>query len=497
MHWAALTITITYAVSLGFIFLYSLAHLHLAFTYLRHRRRQRAFEARLTKPLADDQWPLVTVQLPIYNEQYVVERLIDTMAALDYPNGKLEIQLLDDSTDETVGIIDRKVASLPAGGHTVNVIRRVDRVGYKAGALKEGLTLASGEFLAIFDADFLPEKDFLRKTVPALVRDPKVGVVQTRWQHLNRGYSLLTHLQAFGLDAHFTIEQVGRLNAGAFINFNGTAGVWRKETILDAGNWQADTLTEDLDLSYRAQLRHWKFAYLEQTGAPAELPATMNALKSQQFRWTKGAAENARKNLGRVLRGKVSGAAKFHALFHLLNSALFPCILASALVAVPALFFFRGDQVVTWEQWLVVVLKTSFLGLGISYGIAYFSDRRFTLINLLKYLYTYPLFLVFSMGLSLHNAMAVLEGYAGKKTPFIRTPKFNLVNTKGAWNDKRYRALRANPMTILEGLLALYFAGGLFWAFHNADYLNVPYLLMLTLGFGAVAVYSLRHAYCS
>jgi len=245
---------------------------------------------------ADYVWPMVTVQLPLYNEQYVVERLIDTIAAFDYPKDRFEIHILDDSNDETLDIVKRKVEEYKAKGFQIEQILRPIRQGFKAGALKDGTIFAKGEFLAIFDADFMPRADFLKKTVP-FFQDPKVGVVQTRWEHINQNYSLITKLQALQLNVHFTVEQVGRMQGDYFLQFNGTAGVWRKSTIDDAGGWEADTLTEDLDLSIRAQMKGWKIKFLEEIGSPAELPAEMNALKSQQFRWMKGGAETARKML--------------------------------------------------------------------------------------------------------------------------------------------------------------------------------------------------------
>jgi len=277
-----------YFISLLILFAFG-AH---GFVMVYHYMKQRGME-RIQPPLI--QTPRVTVQLPLFNELYVANRLIDAVCALEYPKDKLEVQVLDDSTDETVELVAAAVTQYRALGYDIKHIHRTNRTGYKAGALKHGLETASGEFVAIFDADFVPNKDFLIMTIPHFFTDPKIGVVQTRWEHLNREYSMLTRTQAFALDGHFVIEQDVRNKAGYFIQFNGTGGVWRKTTIIDAGNWQSDTLTEDLDLSYRAQLRGWKFKYLCDVTSPAELPAEVNALKSQQFRWTKGAIETARK----------------------------------------------------------------------------------------------------------------------------------------------------------------------------------------------------------
>ncbi|MEJ2163498.1 MAG: glycosyltransferase family 2 protein, partial [Robiginitalea sp.] len=281
-----------YSVALLLIFFYSLSQLNLLLNYLGNRRKQQ--EAPKFNLMDPREIPYVTIQLPIYNEKYVVERLLDNIACLEYPMSKLKIQVLDDSTDDSVEQTAAKIEELRKSGLDIKHIRRENREGFKAGALKEGLTIAKGDFIAIFDADFLPDSDWLKKTVPYF-KDEEIGVVQTRWGHINRDYSTLTRIQAFALDAHFTLEQVGRNAKGHFINFNGTAGIWRKDCILDAGNWEGDTLTEDLDLSYRAQLKNWKFKYLEDVETPAELPVVISAARSQQFRWNKGGAENFRK----------------------------------------------------------------------------------------------------------------------------------------------------------------------------------------------------------
>ena len=282
-----------YIMALAWITGYCLLQLHLLYQYQKGHQRNEEFSIADIK---EQDLPLVTIQLPIYNELYVIERLIDRVCEFHYPKEKMEIHILDDSTDETVEVVQKKVAYYQSKGFQIQQIRRVDRTGYKAGALKEATEQAKGEFIAIFDADFLPRKDFLLNTIPHF-QNPKVGVVQTRWEHINQNYSLLTKLQAMQLNVHFTVEQQGRKSGNYMLQFNGTAGVWRKSTIKDAGGWEADTLTEDLDLSYRAQLKGWEITFLEKFGSPAELPAEMNGLKSQQFRWMKGGAETARKML--------------------------------------------------------------------------------------------------------------------------------------------------------------------------------------------------------
>ncbi|HPE82125.1 MAG TPA: glycosyltransferase family 2 protein, partial [Aequorivita sp.] len=299
-----------YSIALLLIFMYALAQLNLLFNYLTARKGHK------NSPTFDFskevEIPKVTIQLPVYNELYVMQRLLDNIAQIDYPKDKLEIQVLDDSTDESFAQTAQHIRELQKTGLDIQHITRKNREGFKAGALKEGLKIAKGEYIAIFDADFLPKKDWLKNTVPYF-KDPEIGVVQTRWSHLNRDYSILTRVQAFALDAHFTLEQVGRNSKGHFINFNGTAGVWRKECILDAGNWEGDTLTEDLDLSYRAQLKMWKFKYLEEVETPAELPMVISAARSQQFRWNKGGAENFQKMAWRVFKSHdVSFKTKLH-----------------------------------------------------------------------------------------------------------------------------------------------------------------------------------------
>jgi len=300
-------IIVIYTISLIIIFAYSLSQLNLLFNYLRAQRKKD--DAVLFNFKDPAQIPFVTIQLPVYNELYVMERLLDNIALLDYPADKLEIQVLDDSTDESFETTRNHIKRLSDKGLDIKHVTRTDRSGFKAGALKEGLKVAKGEFIAIFDADFLPEPNWLQRTVPYF-KDRNIGVVQTRWGHINRDYSLLTKVQAFALDAHFTLEQVGRNSKGHFINFNGTAGLWRKQCIEDAGNWEGDTLTEDLDLSYRAQLKNWKFKYLEDVETPAELPVVISAARSQQFRWNKGGAENFQKMSRKVLTSKTISPKK-------------------------------------------------------------------------------------------------------------------------------------------------------------------------------------------
>jgi len=472
-----------YGITLLIICLFSLGQFNLSWHYLRAKRLKEETEPALT------QFPHITVQLPIYNERYVVERLIDAVCQLKYPKDKLEIQVLDDSNDETVGIVKRKVNFYIANGIDIKHIQRTDRTGFKAGALQYGLESAKGDFLAIFDADFIPSADFLLKTLPKF-KSEKIGMVQTKWAHLNKDFGWLTKIQAFWLDAHFTVEQKGREQAGSFINFNGTAGVWRKACNIDADGWQHDTLTEDLDLSYRAQLRGWKFVYREEIESPAELPVVIPAIKSQQYRWNKGAAETARKTLGKVLRSNIAFKHKARAVFHLLNSSVFLLLLVASILSIPMLYIkeYNPDMGLIFDLGSIFII--GFLAMGFFYWVAAKAthpDYTF------KYFITnFPLFLAFSMGMALHNSIAVVEGYLGIKTPFIRTPKFN-VKTKGdSWKGNQYLNKVLTPVTFFEGLLAIYFIYGVVSGFRLEDYGLILFHLMMALGFSYVFILSVR-----
>ncbi len=479
----SLIIVIIYSLALLLIFLFSLGQLNLTRHYLKAKKTPEVTCKELTN------FPQVTVQLPVYNELYVIERLIDAVVAFDYPKDKLEIQVLDDSTDETVKLIADKVAALKKEGIDIVHVRRSDRVGYKAGALKYGLEIAKGEFIPIFDADFIPKKDFLLKTIPYF-EDGNIGVVQTRWGHINKDYSMLTRLQAFGLDAHFSVEQIGRSHSGSFINFNGTAGVWRKTCIEDAGGWSADTLTEDLDLSYRAQLKGWKFKFLEAEESPAELPIIMPAIKSQQYRWNKGAAETAKKNLSKVLKSDIGFENKLHAIFHLFNSAIFICLLVAAVFSVPMLLIkynFPGYEMVFN---LGSIFLIGFFSIGYFYWIA---AKRMVPNGTFKYYFkTFPVFLVVSMGLSLHNAIAVIEGLWGVKTPFVRTPKFNVATKKESWKGNIYIKYNFSPLALVEGLLSIYFVFAIGLGIYLHDFGLIAFHIMLAIGYGSVFYHSVK-----
>lgn len=483
-------VLLLYGLALMLLFIYNCGQLSLIIIYIRSERKRRK-AAQSIQTLSSDELPRVTVQLPVYNELYVVERLIDAVVQLHYPKDKLDIQLLDDSTDETVGLIADKVNAYKQQGFDIEHIRRPDRKGFKAGALAYGLEFAKGEFIAIFDADFVPDPEFLRKTIPHFA-DARVAIVQTRWEHLNEEFSLMTQLQAFGLNAHFTIEQSGRNATGFLANFNGTGGVWRKAAIADAGGWQSDTLTEDLDLSYRAQLRGWKFVYREDIGSPAELPVAMNALKSQQYRWMKGAAECARKLFGKVLRTPgISFTMKLHAFFHLFSSATFILVLILGVMSVPLIYI--RSQHPEWE-WVFVIINLfqfNLLILIAFYGIPLWLLKPTTKAKLVWY---FPMYSSLMMGLSLHNTIAVIEGYVGRKTPFIRTPKFNVTTAADRWDSNKYVSRQLNWLTLMEGFLSIYFLGGLALAIYIQDFRMFFLHIMLMVGFGMVFIYSVVQA---
>jgi cellulose synthase/poly-beta-1,6-N-acetylglucosamine synthase-like glycosyltransferase len=477
-------ILIAYIASLSVLFIFGSHGFTMIYYYLKFRWMRPRTAAEITV------YPVVTVQLPIYNELYVIGRLIDAACAMVYPRDKLEIQVLDDSTDETRELVTAYVERYRKQGFDIKQIRRETRAGFKAGALREGMNTARGEFIAIFDADFVPRRDFLLKTIPHLVSDAKVGMVQTRWEHINSEYSLLTRTQAMALDGHFVIEQSVRNKVGFFINFNGTAGVWRKSTIEDAGNWQSDTLTEDLDLSYRAQLRGWKFIYLNDVTSPAELPAEINALKSQQFRWTKGAIETARKILPEVWRSSLPLKIKIHATFHLTNNLVFPFIVLAGILNVPLVFIKHGgmyNEYFTFMSVFVFAFIGSFLFYLFSQKDVYADWRR--------RLFLFPVFMAGSMGFAVNNSRAVIEGLFRKRSEFVRTPKYSIRDRKDSWSDKAYVPIRLNATVVVELILAVYCLGGVISSIYFLELAAVPFQLLFFMGFSIVSVMSIRHAW--
>ncbi|MGA3244029.1 MAG: cellulose synthase family protein [Bacteroidota bacterium] len=456
------------------------------FVMVYHYLKTRGKEAALP-PL--DHIPVVTIQLPVFNEFYVVDRLIEAVCAFEYPKDKLEIQVLDDSTDETVEVVAKTVRRFQGLGYDIKHVYRNNRKGYKAGALKHGLETARGEFVAIFDADFVPNTTFLLSTLPYFYQDEKLALVQTRWEHLNSDYSLLTRTQAMALDAHFVMEQGVRNKVGFFINFNGTGGIWRKSAIFDAGNWHSDTLTEDLDLSYRAQLRGWKFKYLNDVTSPAELPAEVNALKSQQFRWTKGAIETARKILPEVWKSNIPLRVKIHCTFHLTNNLAFPFILLAGILNVPLMFIKQqGGHDLYFAMMSVFVLAFigSFLFYMFSQKAVYLDWRRRLLL--------FPLFMAGSMGFAVNNSRAVFEGLFKKRSEFVRTPKYKIEGKKDSWLQKKYVPVKLNWVVFVEIALALYCFFGVISSLYYLEIAAVPFQLLYFLGFSFVSALSIKHA---
>lgn len=487
-HFTGKVVLVLYGLCLFLIFIYSVLQLSLAIAYIRNRKN---VANRKTPHFNPETAPMVTVQLPMFNELYVAERIIETCAAFDYPKDKLQIQVLDDSTDETKDVIAKKVAEVAARGINIQHVHRVDRTGYKAGALDAAMDQVQGEFIAIFDADFVPEPDFLKKTMPYF-QNEKIGVVQTRWGHINKDYSLLTELQAFGLNGHFAIEQGGRNAAGHFINFNGTGGVWRKKCIEDAGGWEHDTLTEDLDLSYRAQMKGWKFQYLEEVVAPAELPITMSALKSQQHRWMKGGAECFIKMWKRLLTAKdVRFSDRVHGMSHLFNSSVFIFILTVSILSLPVLHIKDSFSDLNRVLQFMAIFIVSTVFLMVYYWNAYRDKTANTFGSFFRFVGRFFQFLIVSMGLSLSNTVAVLEGYFGIKSSFVRTPKFNVAK-KGEFKGNKYDKKSLSIINIGEGVLMVVFG---FTAVNRAIYGDlgmVPFHLMLAIGYGLVFFYTIK-----
>jgi len=426
----------------------------------------------------------VTVQLPLYNEVYVAERLINAVCNLDYPKNVLEIQVLDDSTDETTEIVEKLVLQKKAEGFNIKHIKRQVRKGFKAGALKYGLEFASGEFIAIFDADFIPAPDFLKRTLAYFVSD-KIGMVQTRWEHLNEKESILTRVQAFALNGHFAVEQKVRNDAGFFINFNGTGGVWRKRTILDAGNWEDDTLTEDLDLSYRAQLKGWKFIFLPDVTTPAQLPTEILSLKNQQFRWTKGAIETAKKNLPAVWKSDLSFKIKLQSTFHLTNNFIFPFVVLVALLNLPLLFIKHQGNYNSFFNYSGI-----FILAFISTFLLYVMAQKNIYEDWKKRIFIFPLFLSGTMGLALSNTKAVLEGLLNKKSEFVRTPKF--LSGNNAAKKKYLGNSKISPLIFFEIIFASYSLIAVLSSLYLSEFAALPFNLMFFFGFFFVSILSLK-----
>ena len=473
-----------YALLMVIITVYSF-HAYLM-VYLYKKKGQ----GRVLETVRFDQWPLVTVQLPIFNEQYVVDRLITAACQLDYPRDRLEIQVLDDSTDETQDIAQRLVASHRSQGIDITYIHRSDRSGYKAGALRAGLHQSRGEYLAIFDADFVPPADFLTAMMPHFAHD-RVGLVQARWGHLNGDDSLLTRGQAIGLDAHFVIEHGARNAAGIFMNFNGTAGIWRKQAIIDAGDWQDDTLTEDMDLSYRAQLAGWQFIYVNDVVCPAEIPAEVHGFKNQQYRWAKGAIQTAKKLLPRIWRDRtIPPLLKWEATIHLTNHIVFPVMLLVALLSLPMLVI----KVSQSASRGFFIGATVFTVSAFSYPLFYMYAQKEIYPDWKRRVCFLPILMAGAIGLSVINTKAVLGALCNRQSPFVRTPKYNLRNgQQRRWRGTKYRSA-FNATFCLEILLGLYTTAALWYAIRHAQLASLPFIFLYWLGFLFIGTLSVIHA---
>ena len=452
-------------------------------------KQHQEIKDRFFRNVPQKDWPRVTIQLPIYNERYVVKRLIQSVCRFDYPRELLEIQILDDSTDDTVVIAKAEAAEMREQGFDVDYIHRDDRIGFKAGALKEGLKYAKGELVGIFDAEFIPHPSFLKETIPYF-SNPKIGMLQTRWGHINSDYSLLTKAQSMGIDGHFGVEQASRAWSGFFMNFNGTAGIWRKKTIEDAGGWQADTLTEDLDLSYRAQLKGWKLKFVSNVVCPAEVPVTINAFKSQQHRWAKGSIQTAKKNLGKLFKSDVSLLVKFQAFMHLTHYMVHPMMLLVVLTSIPMLYSQWFFDSLAYPIMIFTLLCLATCGPSSMYLFSQkvlYHDWK----SRIKIL---PFLMCLGTGIAVNNTKAVLEAFLNIESGFIRTPKYGIKKREDNWKSKHY-SIPLNAISIVEFFLGLYSLFGLILFLFFSKYLVSPFLLIYTAGFFYVFFLSVKHGF--
>ncbi len=471
--------TVCYFVVLFGLSLYGLHRYVIVYLYLKNRRN-------LPVPLSSFQeLPKVTVQLPIFNELYVVERLLDAVAALKYPRHLLQVQVLDDSTDETTALAADRVSRLKAQGLDIELIHRTDRTGFKAGALENGIKSCKGEFILILDADFVPEPDMVEKTIHYFT-DPQVGMIQTRWGHLNRTYSLLTRVQAMFLDGHLLLEQTARSRSGRFFNFNGTAGLWRLSCINEAGGWQHDTLTEDLDLSYRAQLKGWKFVFLADLVTPAELPVDMNGFKSQQHRWTKGSIQTCMKLLPTVWNADLPLLIKLEATAHLTSNYAYLLLFFLCILLHPSA---GGGTHSLWRTILVDI--PIFVSASLPAAVFYVcTQRELHPKTWMREVLLLPALIALGIGLAVNNARAVIEAMLGRQSEFTRTPKYGINGNSQSWKRSRYSPLKS-ALPFFELGFALYFGYFLVFALINAQWLSVPFLLLFAGGFGYVALCSI------
>lgn len=482
---AQIIIIALYLIILAILALYGFHRAQLLFLYFRHHRNTPKAPAEF------EELPFVTIQLPIFNEKYVVDRLLDSVAKIDYPIDRFEIQVLDDSTDETQEIARKKTEELCERGFDAVYIHREDRTGYKAGALEEATKVAKGEFLMVFDADFVPNPDILKSLIHHFT-DPEVGMVQARWTHLNRNYSLLTQCQSMMLDGHFIIEHIARNRSGRFFNFNGTAGIWRRSAITDAGGWQHDTVTEDMDLSFRAQLRGWKFVYVPQAVAPAEVPCEMNSFKSQQYRWAKGSAQTTRKLLWTVIKADIPLKIKIECIFHLTNNFAYLFLVLLAILQLPNMLMrLKLDR-----PELLLLDAPLFAATTGSIVLFYLVSQKALYGDLWSAMKRLPVMMALGIGLSINNSRAVLEGLFGDDVEFVRTPKHGVVGDEkqAVWKKKSYRA-NFPVHSLLEIGLGLYFAATIGLAIYVGSWISIPFMVLFMVGFlyvGALSLYQHR-----
>ena len=484
------TLLVLYFGTLAALSGYGLHRFHMLALYRWYGKREPARRTLPDGNAAPEELPFITLQLPVFNERYVVERLIDAAARVDYPRSRFEIQVLDDSTDETTRLVDRCVASWRSRGVDIVHLHRTNRAGYKAGALDEGLRVAKGDFIVILDADFVPASDFLRRLLEGF-SDEKVGVVQARWGHLNRDFSLLTRVQAILLDGHFVIEHTARNRSGRFFNFNGTAGMWRRTCLEDAGGWEHDTLTEDLDLSYRAQLRGWRFVYLRDLVVPAELPAEVHGFKSQQHRWAKGSVQTALKLAPRVSRSTVPNKIKLEAFAHLTANFCYPLLLLLSLLLWPSLWL----RTHVLDAGSVTLFDFATFGAA-SIAIALFylvAERAADPVGWKRRILDLPVVLALGIGLAVNNTIAVFEALVGKESPFVRTPKHAITGTSGTWRGKAYFS-RKSITSILEVALGLYLVGTMVYSCTQGLYLGTPFIALFASGFLYIGTLSFAQA---
>ena len=481
-HTLGLVVMYTYFAVLGILCVYGVHRYLMVYLYYRHARRAPKVE----KPF--ESLPRVTVQLPIYNELYVTGRLIDASCAIEYPRDLLHIQVLDDSTDETQEEARKKVDEWKAKGVTIEYIHRADRTGYKAGALDNGLKTATGDFVAIFDADFVPNADFLQKTIHYFTEE-KVGCVQARWGHINKEYSILTRLQSIFLDGHFIMEHAARNRGGRFFNFSGTAGMWRKAAIADAGGWQHDTLTEDLDLSFRAQLKGWRFAFLKDVVTPAELPVDMNGFKSQQHRWVKGSMQTSKKLIGDVVRARIPLHVKTEGVVHLMGNTAYILTLLLALMAFPVTYFRPKLEMKT----SVILDLVVFASATFSVCVFYLTSQReiYGFRGVLRTILYTPMLLSMGIGMCISNAKAVLEGLTTRGGEFVRTPKYAINQSRDTMVGKKYKVSLKKFLPVLELLLGLGFGWVIYYSALHGMYGAIPFQALFFVGFTYVAFLSL------